>query len=50
MRTLPATKEPLVLAVNLEAVVFGAMNCIGHGPNFMVKSIDLNAGVRVPAF
>ena len=37
-------------AVSLGAVFFGAMSYIGNGPNFMVKSIAENSGVRMPSF
>ncbi len=39
-----------VIAVSLGSVFFGAMTYIGNGPNFMVKSIAENAGVKVPTF
>jgi Na+/H+ antiporter NhaD/arsenite permease-like protein len=40
----------MVVAVSLGAVFFGAMTYIGNGPNFMVKSIAEEAGVKVPTF
>jgi Na+/H+ antiporter NhaD/arsenite permease-like protein len=39
-----------VLAVSLGAVFFGAATYIGNGPNFMVKTIAGQAGVRTPSF
>ena len=39
-----------VIAISLGSVFFGAMTYIGNGPNFMVKSIAENAGVKVPTF
>ncbi len=39
-----------VIAVSLGSVFFGAMTYIGNGPNFMVKSIAENSGVKVPTF
>jgi Na+/H+ antiporter NhaD/arsenite permease-like protein len=39
-----------IIAVSLGSVFFGAMTYIGNGPNFMVKSIAENAGVKVPTF
>ena len=39
-----------VIAISLGAVFFGAMTYLGNGPNFMVKSIAEDAGVRVPTF
>jgi len=40
----------MVVAVSLGAVFFGAMTYIGNGPNFMVKAIAEEAGVKVPTF
>jgi Na+/H+ antiporter NhaD/arsenite permease-like protein len=40
----------MVVAVSLGAVFFGAMTYIGNGPNFMVKSIAEESGVKVPTF
>ena len=37
-------------AVSLGAVFLGAMTYIGNGPNFMVKAIAEEAGVRMPSF
>jgi len=37
-------------AVTIAAVFFGAMTYIGNGPNFMVKSIAEQLGVRMPSF
>ncbi|MBC7833484.1 MAG: sodium:proton antiporter [Phycisphaerales bacterium] len=37
-------------AISLGAVFFGAMTYIGNGPNFMVKSIAEEAGVKMPSF
>jgi len=37
-------------AISLGAVFFGAMTYIGNGPNFMVKSIADQAGLRCPSF
>ncbi len=42
--------EPLLTAVSLGAVFMGANTYIGNGPNFMVKSIAEQAGVRMPSF
>jgi Na+/H+ antiporter NhaD/arsenite permease-like protein len=39
-----------IIAISLGSVFFGAMTYIGNGPNFMVKSIAENAGVKVPTF
>ncbi|MGA9115455.1 MAG: sodium:proton antiporter [Bacteroidota bacterium] len=43
--------HPLHLAsISLAAVFFGACTYIGNGPNFMVKSIAEQSGVRCPSF
>lgn len=39
-----------IIAISLGSVFFGAMTYIGNGPNFMVKSIAEQAGVKVPTF
>jgi Na+/H+ antiporter NhaD/arsenite permease-like protein len=39
-----------IQAISLGAVFFGAMTYIGNGPNFMVKSIADQAGVKSPSF
>ena len=41
---------PLLTAVSLGSVFMGANTYIGNGPNFMVKSIAEQAGVRMPSF
>ena len=50
VRVLLETQAPLVVAVSLGAVFFGAMTYIGNGPNFMVKSIADGMGVKTPSF
>lgn len=42
--------EMLLAAISLGAVFFGAMTYIGNGPNFMVKSIAEQNGIRMPSF
>ncbi len=39
-----------IQAISLGAVFFGACSYIGNGPNFMVKSIAEQSGVRCPSF
>lgn len=39
-----------VQAISLAAVFFGACTYIGNGPNFMVKSIAEQSGVKCPTF
>ncbi|MDY7108616.1 MAG: sodium:proton antiporter [Planctomycetota bacterium] len=49
---LPETviREPLLVGISLGAVFMGAMTYIGNGPNFMVKAIAEQSGVRMPSF
>ncbi|BDD02807.1 citrate transporter [Aureibacter tunicatorum] len=37
-------------AIAVAAVFFGAMTYIGNGPNFMVKSISEQSGIKMPSF
>ncbi|MEM0941237.1 MAG: sodium:proton antiporter [Bacteroidota bacterium] len=39
-----------LMAISLGAVFFGAFTYIGNGPNFMVKSIAEQVGIRMPSF
>jgi Na+/H+ antiporter NhaD/arsenite permease-like protein len=39
-----------IQAVSIAAVFFGACTYIGNGPNFMVKSIAEQSGVKCPSF
>lgn len=48
-RFLEQSNEFLV-AISLAAVFFGAGTYIGNGPNFMVKNIAQQVGVRTPTF
>ncbi len=41
---------PLLRAVSLGSVFMGANTYIGNGPNFMVKSIAEQSGVKMPSF
>jgi Na+/H+ antiporter NhaD/arsenite permease-like protein len=47
---LSAEEARLLAAVSLGAVFLGAMTYIGNGPNFMVKAIAEQSGVRMPSF
>jgi Na+/H+ antiporter NhaD/arsenite permease-like protein len=40
----------LLRAISLGAVFFGAMTYIGNGPNFMVKAIAEQEGIKMPSF
>lgn len=42
--------ELLLKAISMGAVFFGAMTYIGNGPNFMVKAIAEQEGVKMPDF
>ena len=48
--TKDATGELYLQAISVSAVFFGAMTYIGNGPNFMVKSIAEERGVKMPSF
>ena len=43
-------RQDFLVAISLGAVFMGANTYIGNGPNFMVKSIAEQAGVRMPSF
>ena len=56
-QALPALGETVagvdagrLAAVSLGAVFLGAMTYIGNGPNFMVKAIAEQSGVKMPSF
>ncbi|MBI2486946.1 MAG: sodium:proton antiporter [Deltaproteobacteria bacterium] len=42
--------ENILIAISAGAVFMGANSYIGNGPNFMVKSICEEAGVKMPSF
>jgi Na+/H+ antiporter NhaD/arsenite permease-like protein len=42
--------EPILAGISLGAVFMGANTYIGNAPNFMVKSIAEEAGVKMPSF
>ena len=43
-------QEVLLKAIATASVFFGAMTYIGNGPNFMVKAIAEESGLRMPSF
>ena len=43
-------QSSLLIAISLGAVFMGAMTYIGNGPNFMVKAIAEQSGVKMPSF
>jgi len=51
---LAFTADPVTMislsAISVAAVFFGAMTYIGNAPNFMVKSIAEQSGIKMPAF
>jgi Na+/H+ antiporter NhaD/arsenite permease-like protein len=47
---LDAVEAGRLAAISLGAVFLGAMTYIGNGPNFMVKAIAEQAGVKMPSF
>jgi Na+/H+ antiporter NhaD/arsenite permease-like protein len=40
----------MLKAISVAAVFFGAFTYIGNGPNFMVKSIAEQVGIKMPSF
>jgi len=42
--------EILLRAISMGAVFFGSLTYIGNGPNFMVKSIAEQSGIKMPSF
>lgn len=42
--------QSFLVAISLGAVFMGAMTYIGNGPNFMVKAIAEQSGIRMPSF
>ena len=50
MQQFIAEHDYMLIAISIGAVFFGAMTYIGNGPNFMVKSISQQAGVKTPSF
>jgi len=43
-------RTDLLVGISLGAVFMGAMTYIGNGPNFMVKAIAEQSGVKMPSF
>ncbi len=47
----PTVIQPsLLVGISLGAVFMGSMTYIGNGPNFMVKAIAEQSGVKMPSF
>ena len=47
---MAGVNELLLKAIAMGSVFFGAMTYIGNGPNFMVKAIAEQEGVKMPDF
>jgi len=50
VQTVAGVSAPLLQAISAGAVFMGANSYIGNAPNFMVKAIAEEAGVRMPSF
>jgi Na+/H+ antiporter NhaD/arsenite permease-like protein len=50
MQRFIAEHDHFLTAISIGAVFFGAMTYIGNGPNFMVKAIATQQGVKTPSF
>jgi Na+/H+ antiporter NhaD/arsenite permease-like protein len=49
-RALMTTLAPTLAAISAGAVFMGANTYIGNAPNFMVKAIAEDRGIRMPSF
>lgn len=49
-QTVAGVSAPLLQAIGAGAVFMGANSYVGNAPNFMVKAIAEEAGVRMPSF
>jgi len=49
-QTVAGVSAPLLQAISAGAVFMGANSYIGNAPNFMVKAIAEEAGIRMPSF
>jgi Na+/H+ antiporter NhaD/arsenite permease-like protein len=49
-QTLMGAMASTLLAISMGAVYMGALTYIGNAPNFMVKAIAEQSGVRMPSF
>ena len=48
--TLQGEGAAVLRAISAGAVYFGALSYVGNAPNFMVKAVAENAGIRMPSF
>jgi Na+/H+ antiporter NhaD/arsenite permease-like protein len=49
-KTVAGVSAPLLQAISAGAVFMGANSYVGNAPNFMVKAVAEEAGVRMPSF
>lgn len=49
-KLIAGVEEMTLIGISLGAVFMGAMTYIGNGPNFMVRTIAENSGVKMPSF
>jgi Na+/H+ antiporter NhaD/arsenite permease-like protein len=50
MAEIAGIPEILLKAIAMGSVLFGSMTYIGNGPNFMVKAIAEESGIKMPSF
>jgi len=50
LASLMSPLAPVLAAISCGALFMGALTYIGNAPNFMVKAIVEQAGVRMPSF
>jgi Na+/H+ antiporter NhaD/arsenite permease-like protein len=50
MRLVAGVSKPILAAISAGSAFMGANSYIGNAPNFMVKAIAEEAGVRMPSF
>lgn len=50
VQTVAGVAPVLLKAISMGAVFFGSLTYIGNGPNFMVKSIAEQEGIKMPSF
>lgn len=48
--TVAGIPQPFMVAIATASVFFGSMTYIGNGPNFMVKAIAENHGIKMPEY
>lgn len=48
--SISGVTEPILMAISAGAVLMGALTYIGNGPNFMVKAIAEESGIKTASF